>query len=106
MASSVSLSPVPRVRCFTSYTSNSAVDLPMQIKLHFTLADYQSTYQTMKNGVYRKPCASNLSRVLLSDLVEDMISSLNEKDVQFVRAQQCPTKSRNVGYIDHGILGQ
>lgn len=74
------------------------------IKFNYTLADYQEKFQTRENGVYPTPCASNLSGVLLSDLVEDIISSLSGKKVEFERAELSPTKARGSGsVIDHKL---
>ncbi len=66
----------------------------MQIKFNYTLRDYQEKFQTLRNGVYPTPSASNLSKVLLSDFTEDIISSLSGKKVLFQRAVKSPSKSR------------
>ena len=65
-----------------------------QIKFNYTLSDYQWKFQTPKNGVFSTPSASNLSQVLLNHFTEELISSVDGKPVELIRAKLSPTKSR------------
>ena len=62
-----------------------------QIKFNFTLSDYQWKFQTPKNGVFSTPSASNPSQNYFR---EEIISSVDGKPVELIRAKLSPTKSR------------
>ena len=71
-----------------------AAQSPITVTFNYTFDHYFERVQPKRT---RRPCASDLKHLILSELTEDLLSSINSYSIIYERNRPSPSKSRGEG---------